>query len=249
MADPIGPAMGPGPDWAPGTEEPEPGRTTPIRVVIADDQALVRGGFRVMVDAAVDMTVVAEARDGREALALTRRHRPDVVLMDVRMPVLDGIEATRAIAADPELAATSVLVLTTFDVDDYVYGALRAGASGFLLKDTIPEELLAAIRTLAAGDALLAPSITRRLIGEFARRPDAALGGDASLAELSAREREVLVEVARGLSNADIGERLHISAATAKTHVSRLLTKLDARDRAQLVMLAYESGLVVPGGQ
>jgi DNA-binding NarL/FixJ family response regulator len=220
----------------------------PIRVVIADDQALVRGGFRVMVDAADGMTVVAEARDGAEALAMTRTHRPDIVLMDVRMPVLDGIEATRAIAADPMLGGTSVLVLTTFDVDDYVYGALRAGASGFLLKDTIPEELIAAIRTLAAGDALLAPSITRRLISEFVRRPDAAtLVGDGVLDDLSAREREVLVEVARGLSNADIGERLFISAATAKTHVSRLLTKLGAHDRAQLVMIAYESGLVVPG--
>jgi DNA-binding NarL/FixJ family response regulator len=221
----------------------------PIRVVIADDQALVRGGFRVMVDAAADMTVVAEARDGAEALAQARRHIPDVVLMDVRMPVMDGIEATRAIAADPALAATNVLVLTTFDVDDYVYGALRAGASGFLLKDTIPEELLAAIRTLAAGDGLLAPSITRRLIAEFARRPDrGSQMGDESLEELSAREREVLVEVARGLSNADIGESLHISAATAETHVSRLLMKLGVRDRAQLVMIAYESGLVVPGG-
>ena len=224
--------------------------TTPIRVVIADDQALVRGGFRVMVDAASDMTVVAEAGDGAEAVRQCRRHHPDVVLMDVRMPVLDGIEATREITADRDLAGTSVLVLTTFDVDDYVYGALRAGASGFLLKDTVPEELIAAIRTLAAGDALLAPSVTRRLIGEFARRPDARslTSGDASLDELSAREREVLVEVARGLSNADIGEALHISAATAKTHVSRLLMKLDAHDRAQLVMIAYESGLVVPGG-
>jgi DNA-binding NarL/FixJ family response regulator len=219
-----------------------------IRVVIADDQALVRGGLRVMVDAAADMTVVAEARDGAEALAQTRRHHPDVVLMDVRMPIMDGIEATRAIAQDPELAQVSVLVLTTFDIDDYVYGALRAGASGFLLKDTIPEELIAAIRTLAAGDALLAPSITRRLISEFAARRDtASLAGNDTLAELSAREREVLVEVARGLSNADIGETLHISAATAKTHVSRLLMKLSAHDRAQLVMIAYESGLVVPG--
>ena len=223
-------------------------RSGTIRVVIADDQALVRGGFRVMVDAAPDMTVVAEARDGAEAVRETRRHRPDVVLMDVRMPVLDGIEATREIIADPELAGTSVLVLTTFDVDDYIYGALRAGASGFLLKDTVPEELIAAIRTLAAGDALLAPSVTRRLISEFARRPDVATRpADESLADLSLREREVLVEVAAGLSNADIGARLHISAATAKTHVSRLLMKLDARDRAQLVMIAYESGLVVPG--
>jgi DNA-binding NarL/FixJ family response regulator len=219
-----------------------------INVVIADDQALVRGGFVVMVRAARDMEVVGEAANGAEAVALVRRHRPDVVLMDVRMPVLDGIGATRAITTTPETAETKVLILTTFDLDDYVYGALRAGASGFLLKDTAPEELLVAIRTLAAGDALLAPSITRRLIREFAERPHPGVHRHLPLLDhLSAREREVLVEVAGGWSNAEIGERLHISAATAKTHVSRLLMKLNAHDRAQLVMLAYETGLVIPG--
>lgn len=218
-----------------------------IRVVIADDQALVRGGFRVMVAAAGDMEVLGEAADGAQAVALTREHRPDVVLMDIRMPVLDGIEATRAIIKDPETADTRILMLTTFDLDDYVYAALRAGASGFLLKDTAPEELLAGIRILAAGDALLAPGITRRLIREFAERPDQVVGPSPALLEpLSAREREVLVEVAGGWSNAEIGVRLRISAATAKTHVSRLLMKLDAHDRAQLVMLAYETGLVTP---
>jgi DNA-binding NarL/FixJ family response regulator len=219
-----------------------------IRVVIADDQTLVRGGFRVMVDAAPDMEVLGEAADGAEAVALTRLHHPDVVLMDIRMPILDGIEATRALTTDPGTADTRILMLTTFDLDNYVYAALRAGASGFLLKDTIPEELLAAIRILSAGDALLAPSITRRLIREFADRPDHADRPSPTLLEpLSAREREVLVEVAGGWSNAEIGVRLHISAATAKTHVSRLLMKLDAHDRAQLVMIAYETGVVVPG--
>jgi DNA-binding NarL/FixJ family response regulator len=219
-----------------------------IRVVIADDQALVRGGFRVMVDAAVDMEVLGEAADGADAVALTRQHRPDVVLMDIRMPVLDGIEATRALTNDSDTADTKILILTTFDLDEYVYAALRAGASGFLLKDTVPEELLAGIRLLAAGDALLAPSITRRLIREFAERPDRSGRPSPALLEpLSVREREVLVEVAGGWSNAEIGVRLHISAATAKTHVSRLLMKLDAHDRAQLVMIAYETGVVVPG--
>ena len=219
-----------------------------IRVVIADDQALVRGGFVVLVNAAPDMEVMAEAADGIDAIAQVRRHHPDVVLMDVRMPILDGVEATRAIAGDPDTAGSKVLILTTFDLDDYVYGALRAGASGFLLKDTAPEELLAAIRTLAGGEALLAPSITRRLIREFAARPDRAEGPSPALLEpLSPREREVLIEVAGGWSNGEIGERLHISGATAKTHVSRLLMKLDAHDRAQLVMIAYETGLVTPG--
>ena len=219
-----------------------------IRVVVADDQALVRGGFVVMVRAAPDMEVVGAAADGAEVVALAREHRPDVILMDVRMPALDGIEATRAITADPDTAGTKVLILTTFDLDDYVYRALRAGASGFLLKDTAPEELLAAIRTLAAGDALLAPSVTRRLIREFAARPEPEERPSPELLEsLSSREREVLVEVAGGWSNAEIGERLHISAATAKTHVSRLLMKLDAHDRAQLVMIAYETRLVTPG--
>jgi DNA-binding NarL/FixJ family response regulator len=219
-----------------------------ISVVIADDQALVRGGFVVMVEAAPDMKVLGEAADGAQAVTLVRQHHPDVVLMDVRMPVLDGIEATRAITTDAATAGSRVLMLTTFDLDDYVYRALRAGASGFLLKDTAPEELLTAIRTLAAGDALLAPGITRRLIREFAARPEPEERPSPKLLEsLSVREREVLVEVAGGWSNAEIGERLYISAATAKTHVSRLLMKLNAHDRAQLVMIAYETRLVRPG--
>ncbi len=219
-----------------------------ISVVIADDQALVRGGFVLMVGAAPDMTVLGEAGNGAEAVALVREHHPDVVLMDIRMPVLDGIEATRAITTDPDTAGARVLILTTFDLDDYVYRALRAGASGFLLKDTAPEELLSAIRTLAAGDALLSPGITRRLIREFAARPEPEARPSHKLLEsLSTREREVLAEVAGGWSNAEIGERLHISGATAKTHVSRLLMKLDAHDRAQLVMIAYETRLVTPG--
>jgi DNA-binding NarL/FixJ family response regulator len=219
-----------------------------ISVVIADDQALVRGGFVVMVEAAPDMKVLGEAADGAQAVTLVRQHHPDVVLMDVRMPVLDGIEATRAITTDAATAGSRVLMLTTFDLDDYVYRALRAGASGFLLKDTAPEELLTAIRTLAAGDALLAPGITRRLIREFAARPEPEERPSPKLLEsLSVREREVRVEVAGGWSNAEIGERLYISAATAKTHVSRLLMKLNAHDRAQLVMIAYETRLVRPG--
>jgi DNA-binding NarL/FixJ family response regulator len=225
----------------------EPPAGPKIQVVIADDQALVRAGFGVMVDAVADMEVLGMAADGAEAVRLTRQHRPDVVLMDVRMPILDGIEATRAITSDPETSPTRVLMLTTFDLDDYVYGALRAGASGFLLKDTAPEDLIAAIRTLSAGDALLAPSITRRLIKEFAQRPEPNSNAIAEmLPSLSARELEVLLEVAGGWSNAEIGVRLHISAATAKTHVSRLLMKLDARDRAQLVVIAYETKLVKP---
>jgi DNA-binding NarL/FixJ family response regulator len=218
-----------------------------IGVVIADDQALVRGGFRVLVDSAPDMRVVGEAADGAEAVAISRDQRPEVVLMDIRMPNMDGIEATRQIKSEATTTAdVKVLVLTTFDLDDYVYAALRAGASGFLLKDTSPETLLDAIRVVAAGDALLAPSITRRLISEFAARPEPRLSLEttATLQALTDREREVLVEVGHGLSNAEIGPRLHMSPATAKTHVSRLLMKLGARDRAQLVVIAYESGLV-----
>ena len=218
-----------------------------ISVVVADDQALVRGGFRMLVDAAGDMRVVGEAANGAEAVELVARYRPDVVLMDIRMPVTDGIEATRQIIATAEGAATKVLILTTFDLDEYVYGALRAGASGFLLKDTRPEELLAGIRTLAAGEALLAPSVTRMLIAEFVQHPDPSPSpAPVELNDLTERELEVLVEVGRGLSNADIAARLNISAATAKTHVSRLLMKLHVHDRAQLVVAAYESHLITP---
>ena len=215
-----------------------------IGVVIADDQALVRGGFRVLIETAADMKVLGEASDGTEAVALAREHHPDVVLMDVRMPVQDGIEATRQLKQDDGTAGVKVLILTTFDLDEYVYAALRAGASGFLLKDTTPEKLLEAIRVIASGEALLAPTVTRRLIEAFtARLAEPAFVTPAALETLTDREREVLREVSRGLSNAEIAERLHMSGATAKTHVSRLLTKLAARDRAQLVVIAYESGL------
>ena len=215
-----------------------------IGVVIADDQALVRGGFRVLVDTADGMEVLGEASDGAEAVALARVHHPDVVLMDVRMPVLDGIEATRQIKQDNGTAGVKVLILTTFDLDEYVYSALRAGASGFLLKDTTPEKLLDAIRVVASDEALLAPTVTRRLIEAFtARLGELAFVAPAALDALTDREREVLREVARGLSNTEIAERLHMSPATAKTHVSRLLMKLTARDRAQLVVIAYETGL------
>ena len=219
-----------------------------IRVVVADDQALVRSGFVVLLRSTDDIEVVGEAADGVEALDLARRHRPDVVLMDIRMPRMDGIEALRRISADPELSSTRVLVLTTFDLDEYVYAALQAGASGFLLKDTLPPELLSAVRVVAAGEALLAPSVTRRVVEEFARRPAAPTAAThPALGELTPREAEVLAAVARGLSNAEIGQQLYMSPATAKTHVSRLLAKLGARDRAQLVVQAYESGVVVPG--
>jgi DNA-binding NarL/FixJ family response regulator len=216
-----------------------------IGVVIADDQALVRGGFRILVDTADGMEVLGEASDGAEAVALAREHHPDIVLMDVRMPVQDGIEATRQIKQDDSTAEVKVLILTTFDLDEYVYAALRAGASGFLLKDTTPEKLLDAIRVVASGEGLLAPTVTRRLIEAFTSRVDEpAIVTPGALDTLTDREREVLREVARGLSNTEIGERLHMSAATAKTHVSRLLMKLTARDRAQLVVIAYETRLV-----
>ncbi|MBB5867147.1 DNA-binding NarL/FixJ family response regulator [Allocatelliglobosispora scoriae] len=213
-----------------------------IRVLIADDQALLRGSFRVLVETDPGLTVVGEAGTGAEAVALAERHRPDVVLMDVRMPELDGIGATRRISA--VLPETRVLILTTFDLDEYVYAALRAGASGFLLKDTPPAELLAAIRVVAAGEALLGPTVTRRLIAEFARRPEPAVGVPAGLGGVTEREREVLTLVARGLSNTEIADRLTVSLPTVKTHIGHLLGKLGARDRAQLVIAAYESGLV-----
>ena len=217
-----------------------------IRVLVADDQAAVRGGFAALIDAQVKMQVVGEAKTGREAVDLARRVLPHVVLMDIRMPVLDGLEATRLICADPLLADTRVLVLTTFDLDEYVYGALRAGASGFLLKDARPHDLLQAIETVAAGDALLAPSITRKLIAEFAARRDPA-EPPTVLAELTEREREIMRLVAQGLSNAEIAGQLVISPLTAKTHVSNVLRKLGCRDRPALVALAYEAGLVTPG--
>ena len=220
----------------------------PIRVLLADDQALVRAGFRALLDAEDGLEVVAEAADGEVAVAAAREHAPDVVLMDVRMPRLDGLEATAAITADPALADTRVLVLTTFELDEYVFGALRAGASGFLLKDVEPADLLTAIRVVAGGEALLAPRVTRRLIEAFAARPATELPEDA-LDDLTAREREVLGLVGAGLSNGEIAERLVLSPLTAKTHVSRLFMKLGVRDRAQLVVLAYETGLVVPGRQ
>lgn len=220
--------------------------TPPIRVAVADDQALVRSGFLALLRAEDGIDVVGEAANGYEAVKLARVERPDVILMDIRMPDMDGLEATRLITSDANLSAVRILILTTFDLDAYVHEALRAGASGFLLKDTLPPELLAAVRVVAAGEALLAPSITRRLIEDFVRRPIATVS-DPRLAQLTAREREVLAAVARGLSNAELAEELFMSHATAKTHVSHLLTKFAARDRAQLVVAAYETGLVAPG--
>jgi DNA-binding NarL/FixJ family response regulator len=219
-----------------------------VRVGIADDQSLVRDGFRVQLSLAGDMEFVGEASDGEQAVALARREHPDVLLMDVRMPVLGGIDATRRITSDPATSAVRVLVLTTFDVDEYVFAALRAGASGFLLKDATPEQLVAAIRVVAAGEALLGPAATRHLVEEFLSRPDPGRPRGRLLDELTEREREVLLLAARGLSNAEIAGRLVVSPATAKTHVSRILTKLGLRDRAQLVIAAYESGLITPGG-
>ncbi len=215
-----------------------------IRVLLVDDQRLVRAGFRSILDGEDDITVVAEAADGREALQATHDHHPDVVLMDIRMPVLDGLAATRHLLEDPAVHS-KVVILTTFDLDEDVYGALRAGASGFLVKDTEPEELIHAVRVVARGDALLAPSITRRLISEFASRGTRPSPPPA-LDRLTDREREVLSLVAAGLSNDEIARELTLSPATAKTHVSRIMTKTGARDRAQLVVLAYESGAVTP---
>jgi DNA-binding NarL/FixJ family response regulator len=215
-----------------------------ISVVVVDDQALVRAGFRVLVDSSSDLEVLGEAADGMEAVRVVHQLRPDVVLMDIRMPGMDGIEATRQIVGAPEGDGTRVLILTTFDLDQYVYDALRAGASGFLLKDTPPDDLLEAIRVIAAGNALLAPSVTRTLIAEFASRAAPLLKSVDALELITPREREVLLLIARGRSNSEVAEELHMSSATAKTHVSRLLSKLGARDRAQLVVIAYESGLM-----
>ena len=220
-----------------------------IRVLLADDQALIRAGFHVLVDAADDLQVVGEAADGRQAVDLARRERADVVLMDIRMPGVDGLEATRRISADEDLAGVKVIILTTFESDEYVYQALRAGASGFLVKDTEPAELLQAVRVVARGDALLSPSVTRRLISDIASRPERPAATGKSLAGLTDREREVMTLVAEGLSNDEIAARLFLSPLTAKTHVSRIMTKLSARDRAQLVVMAYETGLVTPGSR
>jgi DNA-binding NarL/FixJ family response regulator len=234
---------------------------SPVRVLLADDQGLVRAGFRALLDDAGDIEVVGEAGDGAAAVELARSTRPDVVLMDIRMPVLDGLEATRRIVGDELLAGVRVLVLTTFELDEYVFEALAAGASGFLLKNTDPTELLRAVRVVAEGEALLAPSVTRRLIAEFADRPDRrirrseSVGGRPEadskpfpdLSVLTEREREVMALAGAGLSNEEIAERLVVSPATARTHVSRAMVKLGARDRAQLVVFAYESGLVSPG--
>jgi DNA-binding NarL/FixJ family response regulator len=221
-----------------------------LRIVVADDQALVRAGFRVLIAAEAGLSVVGEAATGTEAVELARRVRPDIVLMDIRMPGMDGIEATRAIVGAAGTAAVRILILTTFDIDDYVFAALRAGASGFLLKDTRPDDLLDAIRVIAAGEALLAPRVTRRLIEEFARQPEPprpAQRPAETLQVITDREREILTQVGRGLSNAEIARELHISPHTAKTHVGRLLYKLDVRDRVQLVILAYQAGLVSAG--
>ena len=217
-----------------------------IRVVLADDQVLLRAGIRALLDAEDDIEVVGEASDGAEAVEVVRRTAPDVVLMDIRMPRTDGLAATRTITQDPATTATRVVVLTTFDLDEYVFEAVRIGASGFLVKDTEPQELLRGIRAVASGDALLSPGVTRRLIGEFATRsrPTAVR---ADLDVLTEREREVVALVGEGLSNDEIAARLFLSPATAKTHVSRAMVKLQVRDRAQLVVLAYESGLVRPG--
>jgi DNA-binding NarL/FixJ family response regulator len=218
----------------------------PIRVLLADDQALVRAGFRALLDAEADLKVVGEASNGREAIELARAMVPDVVLMDVRMPELDGVAATRAIAEDEALAEVRIVILTTFELDEYVFESLKAGASGFLVKDTEPADLVRAVRAVAAGDALLSPGVTRRLIEEYAAHTKDA-GPSPALEELTEREREVMALVAEGLTNDEIAGRLFVSPATAKTHVSRAMTKLRARDRAQLVVFAYETGLVRPG--
>ncbi|MGI5422860.1 response regulator [Actinomadura luteofluorescens] len=222
--------------------------TEPIRVLVADDQALLRGSFRALIDTTSDLTSVGEAATGAEAVDLARALRPDVVLMDVRMPRLDGIEATRRIRQATDTADVRVLMLTLFDLDAHVFAALRAGAAGFLLKDTPPADLLNAVRVVAAGEALLAPTVTRRLIAEFTRQPRTASPLPRALDGVTERERQVLALVARGLSNTEIADHLHLSLATVKTYIGRLLTKLRARDRAQLVIIAYESGLAGAAG-
>src|SRR5690606_30914266 len=224
----------------PGPPAPTRGESM-IKLLLADDQALVRAGFRALLDAQPDMTVVAEASDGAEAVRLAREHRPDVVLMDIRMPGMDGLTATRQMPEGPR-----IVILTTFELDEYVFEALRGGASGFLVKDTEPAELIQAVRVVADGEALLSPSVTRRLIAEYASRAKEPLAAE-SLAHLTEREREVLTLVGTGMTNDEIAAKLFMSPATAKTHVSRAMTKLHARDRAQLVVIAYESGLVKPG--
>jgi DNA-binding NarL/FixJ family response regulator len=216
-----------------------------IRVLLVDDQPLIRAGFRALLDAEDDIQVVAEAGDGQQGVALAAQHLPDVALVDVQMPVLDGIEATRRIAADPDLTGVHVVILTNYGLDQYIFTALRAGASGFLVKDIEPDDLLRAVRVAARGDALLSPTVTRRLISEYVSRPPEAAPA-IGLETLTKREREVMALVARGLSNDEIAAHMVISPTTAKTHVSRAMTKLHARDRAQLVVYAYESGLVTP---
>jgi DNA-binding NarL/FixJ family response regulator len=216
-----------------------------IRVLLVDDQPLIRSGFRALLDAEDDIEVVAEAGDGGEGVALARQHRPDVALLDIRMPKVDGIEATRRIATDPALGGVHVVVLTNYGLDEYVFDALRAGAAGFLVKDILPEDFLHAIRVAARGDALLAPSITRKLIDRYVTQPPYAKT-TAALTQLTTREREAVTLAAQGLSNDEIAARMVISPVTAKTHVNRAMTKLHARDRAQLVIIAYESGLITP---
>ena len=218
-----------------------------IRILLADDQTLIRAGFRALLSAEPDMAVVAECGTGRDAVQLARREHPDVVLMDLRMPDGDGLEATRQIMAAKELPGTRVIILTTFELDEYIAEAVRAGAAGFLVKDTEPEELLRAVRVVHDGDALLSPSVTRRIMAQLAMQPAAAEPSDVRLEQITEREREVLQLVGEGLNNAEIAQRLFITPLTAKTHVSRIMTKLLVRDRAQLVVLAYESGLVRPG--
>jgi DNA-binding NarL/FixJ family response regulator len=219
-----------------------------IRVLLADDQALIRAGFRMLVNSAEDMEVVGEADDGAQAVALARQRRADVVLMDIRMPNVDGLEATQRIDADERLAGVKVLIVTTYETDEYVYEALQAGASGFLVKDTEPAELLHAIRIIAGGDALLSPGITRRLIADIAARRPSRSTVHPGLSELTGRESEIMTLVARGLSNDEIATQLSLSPLTVKTHVSRAMLKLHARDRAQLVVIAYQSGFVAPDG-